>query len=192
MARPEKLAGALSRALKGLDVEARMREATAMALWSEIVGEVTAAKSHPLHVNRGTMVVAVASSAWANQLNLLKPKLLSAIEARLGPGVIRDLRWRTGPHETEAPTPEFVRPPRPVSPLRLSAPQIAAIAAQAAEIADGPLASRLERVLRARAERQERLRQSGWVPCRACGVLCDTDPRADGLCPPCRFGGAPG
>lgn len=187
MAGPEKLSGALSRALKGLDLEARMREATAMALWPEIVGEVTAAKSHPLHVNRGTMVVAVASSAWANQLNLLKPKLLAAIEQRLGPGVIRDLRWRTGPHETEAEAAPVFAPRREGPAPRLSDAQAAAIASQAGEIQDTPLASRLERVLRARAERQERLRQAGWLPCRRCGVLCDADPRADGLCPPCRF-----
>ena len=80
MRRPEPLARALKGALTGLNLDQRLRESQAMALWPDIVGDVTAAKTRPLYVNRGTLVVHVASSAWAHQLSLLKPRLLALIE----------------------------------------------------------------------------------------------------------------
>lgn len=208
MNRPEKLQGALSRALKGLNLELRMREARAMALWPDIVGAVTAAKARPLYVNRGTMVVGVTSSAWANQLNLMKDQILAGLESRVGPGVIRDLRWKSGPVEDgtlPVPGMPFKLKKRPPSDLDVSLPEteLAAIRHQVEQIPDGKLAARIEQTLLAQARRRHRLRANGWSPCRRCGVLFDpADPTLTGpddpaspeappklaaLCPVCRM-----
>jgi hypothetical protein len=209
MAGPEKISGALNRALKGLNLEARMREASAMALWPDVVGEVTAAKTRPLYVNRGTMVVAVASSAWANQLNLLKPRLLQAIAERCGPDVIRDLRWKTGfeddPIVPQASPARRIRRVERDSEIEVPATERQAIGHLTAGIPDPKLAQALERTLIAQAKRRERLKRVGWVPCKRCGVLHDAserpflrpgsepgpskgeDPFPAALCPPCRM-----
>lgn len=178
MNRPEKLSFAMGSALKGLNLDMRMREGKAMALWPDIVGEVTAARTKPLYVNRGTMVVLVATSAWANQLNLLKPKLIQAIAQRCGPGVIKDLRWKTGDQEGD---PEglaglpggFKARARKAEDPPLSEEDQQAIAAMLRGIGDAELAKTIERTLSAQARRRARLKAIGWVPCKRCGVLHD-------------------
>jgi hypothetical protein len=179
MNRPEKLATAMGAALRGLNLDQRMREGKAMALWPDVVGEVTAARTKPLYVNRGTMVVLVASSAWANQLNLLKPKLLQALAERCGPGVIKDIRWKSGDQEPDPDEPPFgahalkarQRAAKEAPPLPPEEAQ--AIAAMVRTIADPELAKTVERTLTAQARRRVRLKTIGWVPCKRCGVLHD-------------------
>lgn len=211
MNRPEKLHGALSRALKGLNLELRMREARAMALWPDIVGPVIAAKARPLYVNRGTMVVGVTSTTWSNQLNLMKDQILIGLEGRVGPGVIRELRYKSNANEDGSlplPGMPFKLRSRPPSDLQISLPEteLAAIRRQVEAIPDAKLAARIEQTLLAQARRRHRLRSSGWAPCRKCGVLFDpTDPTLTGpdpattgpaseggpqlgaLCPVCRM-----
>lgn len=178
MNRPEKLSFAMGSALKGLNLDMRMREGKAMALWPDIVGEVTAQRTKPLYVNRGTMVVLVATSAWANQLNLLKPKLLQAIAQRCGPGVIKDLRWKTGDQEGDAEdlaglSGGFKAKRRKAEDPPLSEEDQQAIAAMVRGIGDDKLAKAVERTLSAQARRRARLKAIGWVPCKRCGVLHD-------------------
>lgn len=183
--RPEKLARAIGRALRELNMDQRVKESRAMALWPDVVGEVTAGRTRPLHVNRGTMIVAVASSAWANQLNLLKSRYLDALAQRVGPGVIQDLRWRVAEVGTgeeaaavalaQAAAAPKARDERPAPPLDEA--DRAAIDRQVAEIGDPKLAARMQEVLTRQAERRARLRDVGWVPCQRCGVLHDVADR---------------
>jgi hypothetical protein len=183
MNRPEKLSSAMGFALKGLKLDQRMREGKAMALWPDIVGAVTAERTRPLYVNRGTMTVLVSSSAWANQLNLLKPKILAGLAERCGPGVIKDIRWRTGDSPPDADAPLGLvgglklRKKARVDGPPLSEAETAAIAAQVRAIPDAELAKAIERTLTSQARRRARLRQVGWVPCRRCGVLHDEGDR---------------
>jgi hypothetical protein len=184
MNRPEKLASAMGFALRGLKLDQRMREGKAMALWPDIVGGVTAERTKPLYVNRGTMTVLVSSSAWANQLNLLKPKILAALSERCGPGVNKDIRWRTGDQPPDADAPPGVlgsalrirKKARDEGPA-LSEAETAAIAAQVRAISDPELAKHFERTLTAQARRRARLKLVGWVPCKRCGVLHDEGDR---------------
>ena len=177
--RPEKLGNAMTSALRGLNLDLRMREGKAMALWPDIVGEVTASRTRPLYVNRGTMVVLVASSAWANQLNLLKPKLLQAFSERCGPGVIKDIRWKNGEQEAESGQGELggavLRPrrPRAADDTPIAPDERSAIDAMLRAITDPQLAKTIERTLVAQARRRARLKRIGWVTCKRCGVLHD-------------------
>ena len=183
--RPEKLGRALGRALRALNMDDRVKESRAMALWPDVVGEVTAARTRPLHVNRGTMVVAVASSAWANQLNLLKSRYLEGIAARVGPGVIQDLRWRVAvlqPGDDPAADPLDLAGAKPAPRPQRPAPALddaerEAIAREVAAIDDPRLAARMAEVLTAQAARRKRLRDVGWIPCQRCGVLHDAADR---------------
>lgn len=197
--RLEKLGKTMNRALKGLDLDQRLRESRAMAVWAEVVGETTAARAKPSHVNRGTMVINVTSSAWAMQLNLMKPRFLQALAVHVGPDVIRDLRWRVGegasdtaaePGSTPAPLARPVPAARP-APVPLPAAELAAIEQELKAIADPRLTIRLRATLEAQAARRHRLALAGWIPCTACGVLHNPlDPAGSAVhCPPCRQAG---
>ena len=45
---------------------------------------------------RHTLWVEVSSSAFSQELQFLKPRLLAALEQALGPGVVKDIQFRIG------------------------------------------------------------------------------------------------
>ncbi|GEM_PF-430405 len=192
MSGPERLAKALKRAVSKLDVEARLRADAAMRAWPEIVGPLCAAKTRPFLVHEGVMVIKVASSAWANQLNLLKTQYLSAIAERVGSGIITDLRWRVGLGEADPSPPASSAPssrlePIPLSNVSLSEADHAIITRQVASIPDPRIADRLTRTLATLTRRQMWLRQQGMIACARCGIFgvaIQDDPQA--CCPVCR------
>lgn len=194
MKRPEPIARTLKFALRGLDMDQRLAESRAMALWPEIVGEVTAGKTRALHVNRGTLVIQVTSSVWANQLNLMKPTLLASIASKVGAGVIKDLRWKSG--AVDASDKDAVDAGMIVAPARrkveetpLTERETAAIARQAAQVEDPKLSERLAKLLEAQARRKHRLQAAGWLACHRCGCLHDpaAEPAQSKLCPVCHL-----
>lgn len=76
----------------------------ALRRWNEIVGEALAKKSWPDKYERGTVYVAVAGSAWAQELRMLKPKILSRIDGMIKDrGLVSDIRFgvRDLPDPTE-------------------------------------------------------------------------------------------
>ncbi|MEB3327748.1 MAG: DUF721 domain-containing protein [Candidatus Sericytochromatia bacterium] len=185
----ERLSDALARALPTLDLAQRRKESLAMACWPEVVGEATAARSRPLHVNRGVMVVKVASAAWSQQLSLLKGRYLEALARRVGAGVIQDLRWRVGALDRAEDPLDLSRPRRNrAEPPRLPGPPaevVARVEAQVRVIRDPRVAAQVRRAWLRAASVQEARRAAGWQPCDTCGIL--HDPLADGgrCCPMC-------
>ena len=64
--------------------------------WAEVVGPQIAAVTHAEAVNaEGTLWVRVASSAWANELSLMAPRILSKLNQDRR-GQIKEIRWMTG------------------------------------------------------------------------------------------------
>jgi predicted nucleic acid-binding Zn ribbon protein len=64
--------------------------------WAEAVGPQIAAVTRAEAVNaEGTLWVRVASSAWANELSLMAPRILSRLNQDRR-GQIREIRWLTG------------------------------------------------------------------------------------------------
>ena len=60
--------------------------------WREVVGEEIAAHATPLTFDDGVLVVRAGSTAWATQLEFLRPSLLGRIAEELGQGVVEELR----------------------------------------------------------------------------------------------------
>ena len=64
--------------------------------WAEVVGPQIAAVTRAEAVNaEGTLWVRVASSAWANELSLMAPRILGQLNQDRR-GQIREIRWLTG------------------------------------------------------------------------------------------------
>ena len=63
-------------------------------LWPQIVGPANAEHATPetFDVDTGVLVIRTSSTAWAEQLRLMLPALRSAIDGRVGSGVVRDIR----------------------------------------------------------------------------------------------------
>lgn len=65
-----------------------------MGLWPQIVGLTNAEHAQPesFDPDSATLTIRTSSTAWAEQLRLMRPTLLGAIEAQVGIGVVRELR----------------------------------------------------------------------------------------------------
>lgn len=79
-----------------------------LARWPQVVGAEVAAHCQPDAFIDGELTVVATSTAWATQLRLLAPQLLTRLQEELGPATIRRVRIR-GPQ-----APSWTRGPRRV------------------------------------------------------------------------------
>jgi hypothetical protein len=72
--------------------------------WPEIAGLLLAGKAHPIRFRNGILTIGVRNHAWAQELQLAKPALLSNIRRALGADApVTDLRFVVGPPEAGEP-----------------------------------------------------------------------------------------
>ena len=86
----------LPRVLKGLKLDKVLAAQPAVDSWPQIAGPKTAEHTRAVEVDGKTLVVVVDSPAWMVQLRFLKPQLIKKIDARVGRGLITDLRFVLG------------------------------------------------------------------------------------------------
>ena len=73
---------------------ARAKPPCTHAQWTQAVGLRVASRAEPLKLERGVLIVKVASSAWAQELGLLGPGIIQRLRAA---GVsVTELRFRVG------------------------------------------------------------------------------------------------
>lgn len=60
--------------------------------WPQIAGREIARRAVPRSLRGGTLVLAVSSSVWMQELTYMKQRLLDAVADAVGPGVVRDVR----------------------------------------------------------------------------------------------------
>ncbi|MGB9867502.1 MAG: DUF721 domain-containing protein [Bacillota bacterium] len=80
-----------------MGLEKRIKEEQAALIWPRVAGIHIARKTRGMWVKDGVLYVYLSTSAWAHQLSYLKAQLLERIEKELGKGVIRDIRFGSGP-----------------------------------------------------------------------------------------------
>jgi Dna[CI] antecedent, DciA len=129
------------------------------AAWPAAVGAAVARQAWPLRLGRdGTLHVAVASSTWAHELDLLQDAILDGLRARLAEATPPAVRFAVGP---------IPEPPKPIEdtatendPRVAVPPEIESEAAAAASEIDDPelreLVARAARasLVRARSDRE--------------------------------------
>jgi predicted nucleic acid-binding Zn ribbon protein len=95
--RPEPLGDALRRYLDQKGLAKRVGQATALEAWPGVVGPAVAAAARPLSVMAdGTLIVAVRSSAWMNELSLMERDLLEALNRVNPEAPLSRIRWQIG------------------------------------------------------------------------------------------------
>lgn len=67
----------------------KVEAATAVTEWPALVGPQIAAVTEALRVSEGTLFVAVATSAWMMELNLMRAELMRRVNAGRKEGRIR-------------------------------------------------------------------------------------------------------
>lgn len=82
LAAPHERADGMDRARTGAPSAALL--GTVFSRWEELVGSAIARHTKPLRLEGGTLVVAVDQPAWATQVRLLAPGILTSVTERTG------------------------------------------------------------------------------------------------------------
>jgi predicted nucleic acid-binding Zn ribbon protein len=118
---PRTAGEAITAALGFRGITDDIRAQRIVAEWTDLVGPKIAQRTRPDQVRERVLIVYVATSAWMNELTLLKPQLLAGLHERLGePRLFDDLRLQLASRDrraTEGPTAgrRSIPAPRPYS-----------------------------------------------------------------------------
>lgn len=94
---PTPFAKALEEWLAGSGLGKRLDLATAVDDWPERVGPQIAAVTKAVSVTPdGTLMVRVATPAWATELGLMTPRILARLNGSRS-GRVQHIRWMVGP-----------------------------------------------------------------------------------------------
>ncbi len=96
MRRVEPIAKILRDVVRDLGLGKKLNEQRAVVEWTEVVGERVAAHSRALRVDGGRLLVEVDSSVWAQELSLMRRRILRDINERIGKGVIETVHFVLG------------------------------------------------------------------------------------------------
>jgi hypothetical protein len=184
----EPLGGVLSGEARRLKLDRSLREAAALLLWPEVVGEQIAGATQAERVQDGILYVVARSSTWAFELTFHRDAILKGLNARLGAHSIREIRFRSG----VLPDPASLTPTAPKEPLPSAAElealvlppdETEAVEREAAAIPDPEMQAVVRRLLTNERKRAVWRAAHGFRECTACGALY-TGPQ--NLCPACR------
>lgn len=116
----------------------------ALLVWDDVVGPQIRAHARPSKIRDGILEVRVDQAVWMQQLQLMKPKILSRLNERLGEEVIKDIFWKRGSFERDTPGPaQSDRRPLP----SLPAEEMARVKEIVAPLQDDELRRELQRLL---------------------------------------------
>lgn len=93
--KPSKLGDVLASVLENAGLQERVAQAAVIPEWSQLVGAQIAAVTDPIALEQdGTLVVAVRTSAWMQELSLLEPELLRSLNRDASRPPVKGLKWR--------------------------------------------------------------------------------------------------
>jgi predicted nucleic acid-binding Zn ribbon protein len=89
--RPQLVGDLLPRLLERRGLSAKIEAASVVPEWETLVGPGIAAVTRPVRVSDGTLFVAVATSPWMMELNMMKAELMRRLNAGKRAGRIEQL-----------------------------------------------------------------------------------------------------
>ena len=93
---PRALGDLLASVLGRSPLRAGLERQRALDCWPDVVGEETARHTRAVSIHDGVLRVQVESSVWAQELVLLRGRILEGFAERLGPGEVREIRFHSG------------------------------------------------------------------------------------------------
>ena len=92
--KPSSIADVLAGVLKDSGIAARIEQAGIIPEWPALVGAQISSVTEPKSISAdGTLFVAVTTNAWMNELSLMEPELLRALNAKEGRVPVKRIRW---------------------------------------------------------------------------------------------------
>ena len=93
--RPSSIGDVLAGVLRESGIAARVEQAGIIPEWPGLVGAQIAAVTEPTSVAAdGTLFVAVTTNAWMNELSLMEPELLRALNVKKERPPVRKIRYQ--------------------------------------------------------------------------------------------------
>jgi predicted nucleic acid-binding Zn ribbon protein len=86
-----KIGDLIRQSLKSVGIAEKVEKQMAVAHWPEIVGDILAAKTTAIRVEKDILKVKVVNAPWRNELVFFKEEILKKIAARIGDGKINDI-----------------------------------------------------------------------------------------------------
>ena len=93
---PQQVGGALHGILAQFDSGGHFGLVRLIRIWPETVGEAITRRTEVASVKFHTAVIKVRGAMWIQELNLMKPQILSRLRQALGDDSVRDLRFVMG------------------------------------------------------------------------------------------------
>ncbi len=181
---PAELGSLVMGALRGLDLDARVKEYTLLQLWDEVVGEQVAGAAQPEFIREGRMFVVTKSPVWSNELMLYKPDMIARLNKKMGGSVLKDIIFKAG----RMPERRKKASEKPIGPIiddiKLTDEELSNIEVTASA-AGGEASDGLKKLLATSLRLEKAKKSAGWTPCKKCGVLQKS---ASGTCPVCALG----
>lgn len=94
MRNAEPLGKVLECVLRDLGLSKKLSEQRAVTEWPAVVGERVAEHARAVRVDGGRLFVEVDSPVWAQELSLMKPKILAQVNALIGSDAIGNVLFR--------------------------------------------------------------------------------------------------
>jgi len=91
----------LDKTLNQLGLREKIEECRALALWNDVASNM-AARTQPIAVSRGRMIVNVTDSVILHTLSMYKRKYVEKINLLAGKNVIKDIVFRVGTIENRS------------------------------------------------------------------------------------------
>jgi len=89
--RPEQIGKILTKSLKSLQIDRRIKEESIVLKWERLVGERIASKANPIRIEDSILFVRVMNASWRNELFFMKRKIIEELNQSVKDNVIKDI-----------------------------------------------------------------------------------------------------
>ena len=141
--------------LKGFGLDEKLHQYRALIVWEDVVGPQIAARTRPVRIREGILEVNVDQPTWMQQLQLMKPKILSQLNEHLGKATIKDIFLKRG--KVNVHQDKVVEPPPAWRMVQLEESEKQQIEGLLTAIEDPELRDEMEKFL----QKQTRLLKAG-------------------------------
>lgn len=100
---PDRIGGLLEPLLRKLGIAEEVARQDILVHWDEVVGERIAAVTRAAAVDGGVLFVEVVSSAWLNELNLMRYDIMRRLNAGRGEGRVERIVFRLAERSDPGP-----------------------------------------------------------------------------------------
>ena len=91
--KPKVLGDSITKLLRNMGIEEKVKEYQAINEWSQLVGENVSKVTKAQRVVNGILFVKVKNSSWRNELIYMRQEILIKLDKTVGRGIIKEVRF---------------------------------------------------------------------------------------------------